>query len=211
MDTDASKGLLAPVAAPFRLGGIGEPRGLMAVLSVWLLVGLVGCTAGNGSRHADGKDADQTSPRPDTTERGCSPGELPTCDCASGASGTRTCGPDGSWQACDCGEITRDAGAAEPGDAIDTENRADSVSAPPDWSDSSDIERTLVARQGASEISVGGAPAVVASDNGTGEFIDSRVEGAIRGPVETINVSDTPDLTPPPDVPMSAGRAASGC
>src|SRR6056297_4009702 len=37
-----------------------------------------------------------------------------------------------------------------------------------------------------------------------------RVEGPITGPVEQVNVSGDPDLTPPASVPMSAEEAASG-
>ncbi|WP_162224207.1 right-handed parallel beta-helix repeat-containing protein [Halorussus salinus] len=60
------------------------------------------------------------------------------------------------------------------------------------------------------DISVQGSHAVFASDGGSGTLENCRVEGPITGPVEEVNVSGDPDLTPPASVPMSAEEAASG-
>ena len=60
------------------------------------------------------------------------------------------------------------------------------------------------------DIKVDGASAVVASDSGSGTLRNCRVEGNIQGPVEEMQVSSTPDVTPPKGVPMSAEEAAAG-
>ena len=60
------------------------------------------------------------------------------------------------------------------------------------------------------DISVRGSHAVFANDNGEGTLENCRVEGPITGPVQQVNVSGSPDLTPPASVPMSAEEAASG-
>jgi hypothetical protein len=60
------------------------------------------------------------------------------------------------------------------------------------------------------DISVQGSHAVIASDNGEGTLENCRVEGPVTGPVEQVNVSGDPDVTPPGSVPMSAEEAASG-
>ncbi|WP_137287219.1 right-handed parallel beta-helix repeat-containing protein [Halorussus salinisoli] len=60
------------------------------------------------------------------------------------------------------------------------------------------------------DISVSGSHAVFASDNGSGTLENCRVEGPVNGEVEQVNVSGSPDVSPPGSVPMSAEEAASG-
>ncbi|UPV74360.1 hypothetical protein M0R89_17725 [Halorussus limi] len=60
------------------------------------------------------------------------------------------------------------------------------------------------------DISVKGSHAVFASNEGEGTLENCRVEGPVTGPVEQVNVSGSPDVTPPASVPMSAEEAASG-
>lgn len=60
------------------------------------------------------------------------------------------------------------------------------------------------------DIKVEGSDAVIASDKGSGTLKDSRVEGSVRGPVDEVNVSGSPDVSAPKGVPMSAEEAASG-
>ncbi|MFC7080030.1 right-handed parallel beta-helix repeat-containing protein [Halorussus caseinilyticus] len=60
------------------------------------------------------------------------------------------------------------------------------------------------------DISVTGSHAVFASDSGSGTLENCRVEGPVTGPVEQVNVSGSPDTSPPASVPMSAEEAASG-
>jgi hypothetical protein len=60
------------------------------------------------------------------------------------------------------------------------------------------------------DISVKGSHAVFASNKGEGTLKNCRVEGPITGPVEEVNVTGDPDVSPPDSVPMSAEEAASG-
>ncbi|USZ68089.1 right-handed parallel beta-helix repeat-containing protein [Halorussus salilacus] len=60
------------------------------------------------------------------------------------------------------------------------------------------------------DIKVSGADAVFANDGGSGTLTDCRVDGSISGDVQTQNVTEGADVTPPEGVPMSAEEAASG-